>query len=165
MWRAAAVAVAVSASAAAWRRLRRPWLRRPRLLRSRRRFPNWWMIYSGGCLQVADKRIRARAHTEAASMQARVRDARAAGSDADCGLPFARSFENLIQNLRAREARQNFPKICGPRRNLCSYLPSDHHITSPTRLAPSHHSIRSTLTKRAGEQARQEVAGWELART
>ena len=26
---------------------------------------------AGGCLQVADKRIRARAHTEAASMQAR----------------------------------------------------------------------------------------------
>ena len=26
-------------------------------------------------------------------------------------------------------------------------------------------TIRSTLTKRAGEQARQEVAGWELARS
>ena len=41
-----------------------------------------------------------------------------------------RILENLIQNLRARTARQNFVKICGPRRDLRSHSPlmiTSHH--------------------------------------
>ena len=58
----------------------------------------------------------------------------------------------------------------------CSHVPSDitqtSHIASHLpllqtvpRRRETTMAIRSTLTKRAGKQARQEVAGWELART
>ena len=45
-------------------------------------------------------------------------------------MPQPRIFENLIQNLRARAARQNFAKICGSRQNLWSHLPSSLHVTN-----------------------------------
>ena len=61
-----------------------------------------------------------------------------------------RIFENLIQNLLARRARENLSKICCPAENLlansqcsdCQALKNRHDLTGPT-IQPTKNSLKA----------------------